>query len=430
MDDANDNRFPARFLWGAATSSHQVEGNNNLNDWWEWEEAGGTQPSGMACDHYNRFREDFDIARELGHNVHRFSLEWSRLEKDDGVWDDSEWAHYREVIDELLSRGIEPIVTLYHFTLPLWLSRKGGWKNDDIVGYFSRFAEKAVKELGRRAQCWITINEPLVLAFIAYFQGKWPPFVKNFDDMMYVTNNMLKAHGEAYIKMKEAAMADDGIKRPEIGLAKAVATFHPCSNYSLTDRLSAHLRAIFQNHSFIKSSITGRALFFPYNFGKLPFSNTLDFIGLNYYFREFIHHKFPIFKNPFGWVCSRAHHMDAGRRTGMGWEVYPPGIYEVVKGFTRYGLPIIISENGLSTDDDSFRRDYIKQHLLQLLRAIKEGVPVQGYLHWSLLDNFEWDSGYSQRFGLVHVDFETQKRTIKDSARYYAEIIRSGRVLD
>ncbi|MBU0571604.1 MAG: glycoside hydrolase family 1 protein [Candidatus Omnitrophica bacterium] len=424
------NKFPDNFMWGASTSSHQVEGNNFYNDWWKWEQAGNTDPSLAACDHYNKFREDFAIAKELGHNAHRFSLEWSRLERAEGSWDQKAWDHYREVLDELIRLGIEPVVSLNHFTLPSWLAQKGGWKNADIIPAFERFAEKAARELGNRVKYWITINEPMVLAFIGYFKGDWPPCEKSFASMLYVTGNMLKAHAAAYVTMKKTANHCRGVKAPKIGIAKSVATFHPCSRYSILDRMAAFLRANFQNHAFIRSAITGRAGFFPYLYDKLPAKNTLDFIGLNYYFREFVHHKNPVFRNPFGYICSQLHHKSAGKRTTMGWEIYPEGLYEVVKSFSRYKLPIIIAENGLSTYDDSLRREYLKGHLSRLLRAIDEKIPVIGYLHWSLLDNFEWAEGYTPRFGLVEVDYETQKRAIKDSARYYAEIIRSGKIIN
>jgi beta-glucosidase/6-phospho-beta-glucosidase/beta-galactosidase len=226
--------------------------------------------------------------------------------------------------------------------------------------------------------------------------------------------------------MKEVSKKSSDIKKPEIGLAVNVATFHPCFNFSIFDRMSAYLRGVFQNHGFIRSAISGRAVLFPYVFEKLSYKNTLDFIGLNYYFREFVHYKKPFFKNPFGWVCSKAHHYDAGKRTLMGWEVYPRGLYEIVMNFKRYRLPIFVAENGISTYDDSERREYIKEHLKYLLKAIGEGAPVIGYLHWSLIDNFEWSDGYTQKFGLVEVDFKTQGRKIRDSARYLASVIQRG----
>ncbi|MFC1480050.1 glycoside hydrolase family 1 protein [Candidatus Omnitrophota bacterium] len=408
-----DNKFPDGFLWGAATSSHQVEGDNSFNDWWQWEKDGHTEPSGKACDHYHRFREDFLLAKELGHNAHRLGIEWSRLEKDEGVWDQAEWDHYKRVLDELIKLGIEPLVTLNHFTLPLWLARKGGWLNEQSVDLFTRFAAKAIEELGGRTEYWITINEPNILAMLAYFCGQWPPCKKNFSEALVVLKNMLKGHVGAYRRMKEYARSTSGVKSPKIGIAKAVTAFHPCSPFSALDRLFTYCRSRFYNHSFIASAKKKK---------------TLDFIGLNYYFRQFIHHGKPFMKNPLGEVCSLGHHADAGETTDMGWEIYPEGLYEVVKSFSRYQLPIFITENGIATNDDTIRQRYLKDHLTQLLRAIKQGSPVIGYLHWSLMDNFEWAEGYSKRFGLVHVDFGSQKRTIRNSARYYASVIQTGKV--
>ena len=420
--------FPKNFLWGASTSSHQVEGNNFYNDWWKWEQEGNTEPSGKACDHYNRFHEDFALAKELGHNAHRLGLEWSRLEKEEGVWDLSEWDHYRKVISELKQLGIEPIVTLNHFTLPLWLSQKGGWTTNESVALFSRFAAKAIEELGDNVRYWIALNEPHILAFLGYFHGEWPPCKHDFDEALLVLKNMLKGHVESYRLMNEAYERSSRIIEPVIGIAKAVTAFHPCKPYSPIDRLATFLRGRLHNHSSIRSAIKGRVLIPGVKPENLSIKNSIDFIGLNYYFRQFIQHKKPFRKHPLGEVCSYEHHPEAGKTTDMGWEIYPEGLYEVVKSFSRYGLPIMITENGLATTDDALRRSYINGHLTQLLRAINEGAPVTGYLHWSLLDNFEWAHGYSKRFGLIAVDFASQQRTIRDSARYYSEIIRTGRI--
>ena len=196
--------------------------------------------------------------------------------------------------------------------------------------------------------------------------------------------------------------------------------------HSIRDRLAAFLRSNFYNHSFIRSAIKGKAHFFPFFHENLSAKKTIDFIALNYYTREFVHYVNPFKEHPLGEICPRDHHK-VGKRTDMGWEIYPEGIYELIKSFTKYNLPIFITENGIAADDD-IRKDFIKLHLKEIFRAMKEGTPVIGYLYWSLLDNFEWSEGYRPRFGLVHVDYKTQKRTIKDSARYLAEVIKSGRI--
>ncbi len=421
-------KFPDNFLWGAATSAYQVEGDNTHNDWWQWEQAGGTEPSGKACDHYHRFREDLHIAKGLAHNTHRFSLEWSRLEQDEGVWDQTEWAHYKEVVDELTNLKIEPIATLNHFTLPLWLAKKGGWKNEEVIKHFTRFAAQAVEELGDKVQYWITINEPNVLATLGYWMGKWPPQEKGFGSMTLALKHMLKSHAGAYCLMHQTAQANPHLKEPKIGIAKAVTAFHPCKSNSILDRLFTHYRNNFFNHSFIRSAMLGSVLLPKTKKEKLPIKNAFDFLGLNYYSRQFIHSQKPFAEHPFGEVCSLDHHKNAGKTTDMGWEIYPKGISEIVKNFSCYKLPILISENGLATTNDSLRKDFIKDHLEQILRLLSQGAPIIGYLHWSLLDNFEWSDGYRPRFGLVHVDYETQERKIKDSAQYLAEIIHSGKV--
>jgi beta-glucosidase len=422
---ANSDRFPGGFLWGASTSAYQVEGGNTYCDWYEWEAAGNSQMCGEACGHYRLYPEDFAMAKELGHNAHRLGLEWSRLEKTEGVWDSAEWDHYKKALDKLLEFGIEPFLTLNHFTMPLWLSKKGSWLSDESPFFFARFAEKASRELGSRVKYWITINEPNILATLAYFWGQWPPCHKDFSETQTVLINMLKGHALSYAAIKGSS--SEGVK-PLVGVAKAVTAFHPCRRSSLQDRLAAHRRDRFHNHSFISSLLSGRVELAGRK-EKLPGAGTLDFIGLNYYFRQFIRNDRPFSKDPFGEVCSTSHHPGSGAITDMGWEIYPRGLYEVVKSFSRYRLPLFVTENGIATRDDDTRKDYIKNHLLALLKAISEGSPVKGYLHWSLLDNFEWDSGYSKKFGLVEVDFDTQKRTIRDSARYYSQVIRSGEVL-
>ncbi|MFH1877848.1 MAG: glycoside hydrolase family 1 protein [Candidatus Omnitrophota bacterium] len=419
--------FPENFLWGASTSAHQVEGENMNNDWWEWEKNGNTEPSGKACDHYTRFKNDFETAKKLGHNAHRLGIEWARLEKQEGIWDQSEWDHYKEVLKKLRGLNIEPIVTLNHFTVPLWLARKGSWTNPESVFFFERFALKAIQELGSLAKYWITINEPHMLAFISYFYGKWTPCVKSPEKAFTVLTNMLKAHARSYRIMHEAGEAANGIIRPEIGIAKAVAAFHPYSFFSLKDRLAARNRSKFHNHCFILSALKGRVLIPGREREPLCCKKTLDFIGLNYYYRQFIHEQKNWLNDPLGGI-SQKKHKDENIKTDMGWEIYPRGLYEVIKSFSKYRLPVMITENGLATTDDSLRKKFIKQHLYFLLKAMDEGANVTGYLHWSLLDNFEWAEGYSKRFGLVEVNFDSMERAIRDSARYYESVIRSGKI--
>lgn len=417
------NKFPENFLWGASTSAYQVEGANSTCDWADWEKASAHEECGRACEHYTRFNDDFRIAAELGHNAHRLGLEWSRIEPSENTWQDMEWEHYRAVLDSLLEKNIEPILTLHHFTLPLWLSKKGGWLNPDSPSIFTHFAEKTARELGSRVKYWITINEPNILAILAYFWGQWPPCHKNFNEAVTVLRNMLKAHALSYEMIKNTSC-----KNTQIGIAKAVTAFHPESFFSISDRLACAFRSRFHNYNFISSLVNGRIEFDPFHKERLPAARTLDFIGLNYYFRQFIRGEKDLFAHPLGEVVSPPPRAGKREITDMGWEVYPEGLYEVIKAFAKYRLPMMITENGIGTLNDDRRKNYIKEHLTAVLKALNEGFHVNGYLHWSLLDNFEWDSGYSKKFGLVEVDFSTQQRTIRPSARYYSKIIRSGRI--
>lgn len=418
------NIFPENFLWGAATSSHQTEGNNFHNDWWAWEKSGKTQPSGKACDQYNLFDQDFDLAKKLKHNAHRLSLEWSRVQKTEDSWDNKQWDHYKKVLDSLREKNIEPILTLNHFTLPFWLSEKSGWLNKNIPDYFEAFAEKAALELGSRVKKWITINEPNILAFLAYYKAEWPPCRNNFKEAMTVLKNMIKAHSAAYRAIKENSK-----KVSEIGIAKAVTAFHPCRKNNYFDLLACERCSSLHNHAFISSLTKGKILLPGFKKEKLPRRASLDFIGLNYYFRQFIRSEKIFSLKDFYTICSPEHHPERGHITDMGWEVYPEGLYEVLKDLWRYQKPMIITENGIATENDKMRTEYIRHHLISLLKAITEGIKVEGYLHWSLLDNFEWAEGYSKKFGLIEVDFKTQQRKIRPSALHFSEIIEKRSII-
>lgn len=421
--------FPKYFLWGAATSSHQVEGNNMNNDWWAWEQNGKVKErAGKACDHWNRFREDFELAKSLHHNAHRFSLEWSRIEPEEGKFSKEALSHYREVIQSLKSNSLEPIITLHHFTLPLWLARKGGWLNKETPEIFARYAQKTVETIGESVQYWMTLNEPVAYAFKSYLAGEWPPGEKSYEKTLQVIGHLLKAHVLAYDAIHEVSRK---LKRwpVQVGLAKHVLVFTPCSNRSWKDKLSVWLRNLMFNHLFIKALIRGR-IFYPGLFKiKLPRAKTLDFIGLNYYTRDFVHNEGFRVPAVFGDICTLKHHRDVGKRNFLSWEIFPEGLYQLAKEFAQYGLPLLVSENGICIDLDEERSAFIQSHLTQLAKAIKEGVKVLGYLYWSLLDNYEWAEGFSPRFGLVEVDYATQTRKVRKSAVKFAEICEQGKIL-
>lgn len=423
--------FPKEFLWGAGTSSHQVEGNNTNNDWWEWEQGFPiNMRSGEACDEWNRFEEDFQIARSLGHTAYRFSLEWSRIEPSPGQFDSSALDHYREMILSLRAKGIEPIITLNHFTIPLWFMEKGGWLSDESPELFARYVQETTEALGEEIHYWITINEPAVYVYRGYMGGEWPPGRESPKEAIIVLKNLLRGHVLAHEKIKEVYIRK-GWKNPMVGVAQSVIVFSPSSKYSFMDQIVTHYCNWLFNELFIQTLMEGKVYFIGVFSIHLEKEKTLDFIGLNYYTRIFVRN------NGFGFpsisiqapTATESRIRNAEKDGFIPWEIYPKGLYTFLKDFARYKLPLLVSENGIATDDDAERVEFIAEHLKAVARAMSEGVPVIGYLYWSLLDNYEWAEGYAARFGLVEVDFNTQKRTVRDSAIKYGEIITSGKII-
>ncbi len=418
--------FPKDFLWGAGTSSHQVEGNNTNNDWWQWEQTRIPQSrSGQACDAWNRFEDDSMLIQTLGHNAHRFSLEWSRIEPSPGKFDTSALDRYHGMILSLRSKKIEPVVTLNHFTIPLWLANQGGWLSDKSPELFARYVRKVTEALGSDVHYWITLNEPAIYAYKSYVIGQWPPGEKAAKKAFKVIQNLGEAHVLAYGNIKEV-YDQKGWNKPMVGVAQQALIFAPLSDRSLWDRLSANLRDWVTNHLFIQALIWGKANVFGVLSIRLPRAKTLDFIGLNYYTREYVRNRRFLLPDMMG--DERISENRPGRKNSLGWEIYPQGLHTLIKAFSRYRLPILISENGICTDDDTERSEFIIDHLKAVARAMSEGGHVIGYLYWSLLDNYEWADEFAPRFGLIEVDYATQERKIRGSARKFGEIIRSGKL--
>lgn len=424
----NKLKFPENFLWGAATSSHQVEGDNRNNDWWKWEIEGKTkETSGKACNQYQLFKSDFKLAKALHHNAHRFSLEWSRIQPEEGKFDRVALNHYKEVIRSLSSFGITPIVTINHFTLPLWFSKRGGWVGKRSAHIFAGFAEKVAEELGEDVEYWLTVNEPIGHINSAYVVGDMPPGRRSFKEGMRAIVAILKAHCLAY-KAIHKVYKEKGWPTPKVSMAKFTIAYTPCRPGSKLDLLSRRFRHYYVNKFFIKALMNGWCMAPGIPLTLLPLKKSLDFIGLNYYTRDYIHFAGLSPIKLSGDVCSLPHHEDSGKRNFLKWELYPAGLYEMLVEFAQYGLPILITENGICTNNDNDRIDFMRAHLKQVARAINDGAPVFGYLHWSLIDNFEWTHGFGPRFGLIEVDYATQRRTIRPSARIYAETINNNTI--
>lgn len=388
-------KFPKNFYWGTATSSHQVEGNNTNNDWWRAEQEGKIKhKSGRACDSYNRYEEDFDLAKGLGNNAHRLSIEWSRVEPEEGKFDEKEIEHYKKVIKALKDRGLEPFVTLHHFTNPVWFADKGSWENPRSPFYFARYAEYVVKNLPE-VKYWITINEPFILSTMGYMDGFWPPFKNGVLNALKINTELHRAHKGAYRKIKAVA------PKAQIGLAKNVKYFKAC-NGKFFSRVFVALFNLILNYGFLDS-----------------LKHEQDFAGLNYYYPVNISAGF---SHPRKWMRE----FPGAQKSDFGWDIYPEGLYQVVKDASKLDKPIYIFENGIADADDRQRPRFIREHLEQLAKAASEGADVRGYFHWSLLDNFEWAEGFTKKFGLVEVDFKTLERKPRPSYYVYKEICKNN----
>ncbi|MDI6605960.1 MAG: glycoside hydrolase family 1 protein [Candidatus Omnitrophota bacterium] len=394
-------KFPRNFLWGAATSAYQVEGNNVNSDWWQWEKEAGKKKSGAACRHYEFYERDFNLAKDLHHNAHRLSIEWSRIEPKEGKFSRKELKHYIKVILALRRRNIEPIVTLHHFTNPVWFSKKGGWVNPRSVPRFLRYCNFVVSALAKQVRYWITINEPTVYISHSYIFGIWPPQSKSYLKATAAGENMAWAHIRAHRLIHRIYKRLKIGEPPAVSIAQNVMAFVPARR-DLKSRVSVYLRDRLYNLGFLERIMRHNLL-----------NRPMDFIGVNYYSRHLVEQK-------------RRGRRSRYEKNSLGWDIYPQGLYEVLIGLKKYNLPVMITENGICTPDDSLRWRFIRSHLKNIHRAIREGVYVIGYLYWSLLDNFEWDKGFSPRFGLIGIDYKTYKRTVRKSAKMFARACKTG----
>lgn len=409
--------FPPDFVWGSATAAHQVEGNNIHSDWWAHEHAPDTnaaEPSGVACDHYNRFEEDFRLLRSLGHRHHRFSVEWARIEPEEGRIDQREVDHYRRVIDTLRALDMEPWVTLHHFTLPLWFARQGGFAKAGNVERFRRFVELVARSYGDAVSHWCTINEPTMHSELGYRFGYFPPRLTDEHIAADVLHNLFRAHAAAAETVRACARL-----RPEIGITLGVMAHEPLDPADEADCAMARRRDAEANETCFHALRTG---VFAYpdrpaeEITGLKGSST--FVGIQYYTRT--RHAAalggPALPDPSRFL------------TQMAWEVYPEGLAELLRRAARTGLTVHVTENGICCDDDRVRVEYIADHLAVVDQVRREGHDVRGYIYWSAMDNFEWNFGYRPKFGLIEVDRATLARSPRPSARFFAEIIRDGRV--
>lgn len=414
-----DRNFPKHFFWGGSTAAHQVEG-GNYNQWsvWELENAKelaqtahqrlhwlpswqrikdrAEEPenyiSGRGVEHYKRYKEDFAIAQSLNLNAFRFGIEWSRIEPEEGKWDEAEIKHYKRYIAELRSRHIEPFLNIWHWTMPVWFTDKGGFANAANQRYFERFVQKIADEFAEDLTYIITLNEPNVYASFSYLTGEWVPQKKSILTFCKVYWNLTRAHRAAYKILKATK---PGLY---VGIAAQLGNIQSKRPHNVFDNVSTKWMRYFWNWWFLQRVRKHQ-----------------DFVGINYYFTDYytglgkrINPKVPV--------------------SDLGWYMEPEGVYPLlIRAWTRFKKPIFITENGLADELDEHRRWWIEETIVAMERAISEGVDLRGYFHWSLLDNFEWKYGWWPNFGLVAVDRKTMKRTIQPSAQWFADTIQKLR---
>jgi len=384
-------RFPDGFLWGTATAAHQVEGGNTNNDWWAWEHnpaSGCTESSGDACDSFHRWHEDVDLVASMGLGAYRFSLEWSRIEPAEGEFSVAALDHYRRMCAYCLEKGVAPVVTFHHFTTPLWLAARGAWESEDAPDRFGRFVERAAAHFGDLIGRACTINEPNVIGVMGYTIGEFPPGVK--DDLgrhVAVNEQMVRSHRRAV----EALRSGPGSF--PVGLTLSMAEFKAEEG---GEGVRDAAEEILEN-TFLRGTEGD------------------DYVGVQCYTRMHF--------GPQG----QAENDPDVPLTEMGYEYWPQAVEYTVRRTADYAkIPVIVTENGIATDDDSVRIAFVHEALQGVLRCIADGVDLRGYFVWSLLDNFEWNQGYRPKFGMVAVDHETFERRPKPSASWFGEVARTN----
>ena len=439
-------QFPNGFLWGAATSAYQVEGSPLADGagpsiWQRFCRTPNLVLDGdtgdVACDHYRRYRDDVKLMRDLGLRAYRFSISWSRvMPSGRGPVNQRGLDFYERLVDALLENGIEPMATLFHWDLPAALDDRGGWLNPDIAQWFADYASVVFAKLDDRIKLWATLNEPWVVTDGGYLHGALAPGHRNLFEAPIATHHLMRAHGAAVAAYRACGRHNIGIV---VNIEPKYAASDARADRDATERADAYM-----NLQYLDAVLLGR---YPERLAEIfgeawpawgaddlaSISRPIDFVGINYYTRSVT--RFDAAKWP---VLAAAVRQRQATYTETGWEVFPQGLVDTLVAVKdRYGNPrVYVTENGAAFFDppvasngrvvDPLRVDYLQRHIVAVHEAIAKGVNVQGYFAWSLLDNFEWSLGYSKRFGIVHVNFETQQRTLKDSARHYARIVATN----
>ena len=414
-------------MWGTATAAHQVEGNNTNNNWYAWEhqkDSNGksrihnNDKSGIAANHWNLYRDDISLMNDLGVGYYRFSVEWSKIEPENGIINEKALEHYRDVCIALIDSGLTPVITLHHFSHPIWFEELGAFEKEENIEYYIRFSELVFNKLSDIVPIWCTINEPAVYVTQGYFNGVFPPGKKDPLLAGYVMRNLLNAHVQVYQRLKSLPNGEN----VQIGLVKNITQLDPLRRWHILDwYFSGILNDVFTN-STLNLFTKGEFDFYLPAMANISYENydainSLDFIGLNYYSRWHVKGQLNL-AEPFTFELR-----PQDIQTDMPYAIYPEGFYKAVKTIAKLNVPIIITENGIADDKDDRRSLFIKRYLYALFKTIEEGYDIQGYFYWSLMDNFEWAEGYMMKFGLYDVDFNTQKRTLRSGSQSFVDIV-------
>lgn len=392
-------KFPDGFLWGASTSSHQIEGGTN-NDWTAWEKIPGHiktgEVSGKAANSWELYEKDFDLLEEMNLTAYRFSIEWSRIEPEQGQFNAEATNHYKEMLLGLQKRGITPVITIHHFTNPLWLP---DWSDRRVVKPFLNFINYLVENLGELVPYWLTINEPNIYVGLGYVDGTWPPGKKNIIKAYQAMRNMHLAHNEAYDLIKKI-YKDKNWPTAKVSMAFNLQSYYPVNKGIFTKITTKIANYITNDYGLIKSR------------------GHMDFIGVNHYFTH--------------WVKGFSLHNDPADvvRNDLNWAVYPAGFYKVLTDIKKYNLPVLVTENGTADATDKLRPWLIASYVAEMHKAIADGVNAFGYIQWALLDNWEWAEGFSGKFGLAETDFTTFERKIRNSGKLLGEIAKNNSLPD
>jgi beta-glucosidase len=423
--------LPSQFLWGTAVSEFQVSGAENCPNaqWANWESKGSPyiktgDRTGKSADHWNRYREDIQIMKDMGVNSFRFSIEWSAIEPEEGVINEAALDHYMDVFDALDEAQITPMVTLYHFTHPKWFEDLGAFEKEKNIEYFTRFCKLIFQRFGDRAPLWCTMNEPSVIVLEGYMLGEFPPGKKDYALAGEVYRNLLFAHCMVY----EALKAMPGGKEAQIGIVHAYLKLKPYHTWNLIESYPCYYMNENLNNAMMRFLKTGVFNFyFPFmvdiSTQFVGAQEMYDFIGLNYYSSPLITLQFS-FSDPLVSTCFEGEMM-----TDMPYRSYPKGFYDALVDCNSLRKPIYVTENGIADARDDRRSDFIGSYLSAMNQAVRDGCDVRGYFYWSFIDNFEWAEGWKMRFGLYEFDPVTKERKLKEGAKTYQNKIREAKQL-